>query len=73
MCGAIDGSHIPILAPQEYHTEYFNRKGWYSIVLQAVVDGKGLFWNVFAGYPAVCMMPGFCVCLLYGSWLKEES
>ncbi len=48
MCGAIDGSHIPILAPQEYHTEYFNRKGWYSIVLQAVVDGKGLFWNVFA-------------------------
>ncbi|XP_016418989.1 putative nuclease HARBI1 [Sinocyclocheilus rhinocerous] len=49
--GAIDGSHIPILAPQEYHTEYFNRKRWYSIVLQAVVDAKGLFWNVFAGLP----------------------
>uniref|UniRef100_A0A672R782 DDE Tnp4 domain-containing protein n=1 Tax=Sinocyclocheilus grahami TaxID=75366 RepID=A0A672R782_SINGR len=46
--GAINGSHIPILAPQEFHREYFNRKGWYSIVLQAVVDGKGLFWNVFA-------------------------
>ncbi len=49
--GALDGSHIPILAPQEYHTEYYNRKGWYSVVLQAVVDGKGLFWNVFAGLP----------------------
>ncbi|XP_073689375.1 uncharacterized protein [Garra rufa] len=49
--GAIDGSHIPILAPQEYHCDYFNRKGWHSIILQGVVDGKGLFWNVFAGLP----------------------
>lgn len=49
--GAIDGSHIPIMAPREYHTEFFNRKGWYSIVLQAVVDGRGLFWNIFVGKP----------------------
>lgn len=48
---AIDGSHIPIIAPQEYHCDYFNRKGWHSIILQGVVDGKGLFWNVFAGLP----------------------
>ncbi|XP_077384014.1 uncharacterized protein LOC144022774 isoform X2 [Festucalex cinctus] len=47
--GAIDGSHIPIIRPEEYHTEYFNRKGWHSIILQAVVDAKGLFWNVFVG------------------------
>ncbi|XP_077340561.1 uncharacterized protein LOC143984121 [Lithobates pipiens] len=38
--GAIDGSHIPIIAPQEYHTNYFNRKDWHSIILQGVVDGK---------------------------------
>ncbi|XP_077057586.1 uncharacterized protein LOC143710531 [Siphateles boraxobius] len=49
--GAIDGSHIPILAPQEYHCDYFNRKGLHSIVLQGVADGKGLFWNVYAGLP----------------------
>ncbi|KAM9364221.1 uncharacterized protein KZ484_010498 isoform 2-T4 [Pholidichthys leucotaenia] len=49
--GAIDGSHIPIIAPEECHTDYFNRKGWHSIILQGVVDGKGLFWNVFAGLP----------------------
>ncbi|XP_070819612.1 uncharacterized protein [Chaetodon trifascialis] len=49
--GAIDGSHIPIIAPQEFHCDYFNRKGWHSIILQGVVDGKGLFWNVFAGMP----------------------
>ena len=49
--GAIDGLHIPILAPQEDHCGYFNHKGWHSIILQGVVDGKGLFWNVFAGLP----------------------
>ncbi|XP_029930108.1 protein ANTAGONIST OF LIKE HETEROCHROMATIN PROTEIN 1-like [Myripristis murdjan] len=49
--GAIDGSHIPIIAPQHYHTDYFNRKGWHSLILQGVVDGKGKFWNVFAGLP----------------------
>lgn len=47
--GAIDRSHIPIIAPQDYHCNYFNRNGWHSIILQGVVDGKGLFWNVFAG------------------------
>lgn len=49
--GAIDGSHIPIIAPQNYHTDDFNRKGWHSIILQGVVDGKGKFWNVFTGLP----------------------
>lgn len=58
---AIDGSHIPIVAPQEYHTEYFNRKGWYSIVFQAVVDGKVVYFGIFLpGYLAVCTMPGAC-------------
>ncbi|XP_073488862.1 uncharacterized protein [Aquarana catesbeiana] len=52
--GAIDGSHIQIIAPQEYHTDYFNRKGWHSIILQGVVDGKGLFWNVNGGLYPVC-------------------
>lgn len=47
--GAIDGSHIPIIAPRDYHCDYFNRKGWHSIILQGVVDGKGLFWNVYTG------------------------
>ncbi|XP_034019547.1 protein ANTAGONIST OF LIKE HETEROCHROMATIN PROTEIN 1-like [Thalassophryne amazonica] len=46
--GAIDGSHI---APQEYHCDYFNCKGWHSVILQGVVDGKRLFWNVFTGLP----------------------
>ena len=31
--GAIDGSHIPIKAPHLFSVDYFNRKGFYSIVL----------------------------------------
>lgn len=36
--GAIDGTHIPIIAPSESSSDFFNRKGFYSIVLQVVVD-----------------------------------
>lgn len=37
--GAIDSSHIPIIAPQE---DAAACKGWHSVVLQAVVDH--IFW-----------------------------
>lgn len=36
--GAIDGTHIKIIAPNEHHADYFNRKGCHSVILQAVVD-----------------------------------
>ena len=49
--GAIDGSHIPIVAPKEFPADYHNRKGWHSIVLQAVVDHECRFWNVNVGWP----------------------
>ena len=49
--GAIDGSHIPILAPQNFHTDYFNRKGWHSIILQGVVDGNYRFTDITVGWP----------------------
>ncbi|XP_027011351.2 protein ANTAGONIST OF LIKE HETEROCHROMATIN PROTEIN 1 [Tachysurus fulvidraco] len=49
--GAIDGTHIPIIAPEDRPQDYYNRKGWHSVVLQAVVDGKGLLWDVCVGYP----------------------
>ena len=49
--GAIDGSHIPVRAPLLNHTDYYNRKGWYSILVQAVVDHRYLFRNVNVGWP----------------------
>ena len=46
--GAIDGSVRP---PALNHTDYYNRKGWYSVILQAVVDDKYLFRDVMVGWP----------------------
>lgn len=39
--GCIDGSHIPIIAPEEGRKDFVNRKGWSSLVLQGVVDDSG--------------------------------
>lgn len=47
--GAIGSYHVRIVAPQHSHTDYCNREGLRSIILQGVVDGRGKFWNVFAG------------------------
>ncbi|XP_073202188.1 uncharacterized protein [Lepidochelys kempii] len=49
--GAIDGTHIPILAPEHQAAKYINRKGYFSIVLQALVDHKGHFTNINVGWP----------------------
>ncbi|XP_065893423.1 uncharacterized protein [Dysidea avara] len=49
--GAIDSTHIPVRAPAMSHTDYYNRKGWYSIIVQGVVDHNYLFRNVYCGWP----------------------
>ena len=49
--GSIDGSHIPVTPPAMNHTDYYNRKGWYSMLVQAVVDHNYLFHNHNVGWP----------------------
>ena len=46
--GAIDGSHIPINPPADGKHDFICRKGYPSIVLQAVVDGHCMFRDVYA-------------------------
>ena len=47
MCaGAVDGTHIPVLAPSQSHIDYVNRKGQHSIVMQAIVDCYYLFRDI---------------------------
>ncbi|GAQ93411.1 hypothetical protein KFL_015080010 [Klebsormidium nitens] len=48
--GAIDGSHIPIIAPREWPADYYNRKGYHSILLQGIVDFNSCFWNYDIGW-----------------------
>uniref|UniRef100_A0AAQ5Y718 DDE Tnp4 domain-containing protein n=1 Tax=Amphiprion ocellaris TaxID=80972 RepID=A0AAQ5Y718_AMPOC len=47
--GAIGGTHIPIAPPRDNPEHYLNRRGWHSVILQAVVDhdvrqGNNIFW-----------------------------
>jgi len=49
--GAIDGSHIAINCPDENACDYVNRKGFHSVVLQAVCDSDLYFTDVYVGWP----------------------
>ncbi|CAM5147600.1 unnamed protein product [Eretmochelys imbricata] len=49
--GATDRTHIPILGPDHQGSQYINRKGYFSMVLQALVDHKGRFININMGWP----------------------
>ena len=49
--GAIDGSHIPIIRPDESASDYYNRKGYYSIIMQGLVDFRGIFMDMYIGCP----------------------
>jgi len=49
--GAIDGTHIPIVSTDQCSADYYNRKGWHSIILQGTVDNKGLFIDIYVGWP----------------------
>ena len=49
--GAINGCHILIAAPVGSHTDYYNSKGWYSMILQGVVDADYCFSDLCIGWP----------------------
>ena len=50
MVGAVDGSHIPIVAPRLHAPNYYNRKGFHLIILQSVVSARCLFWDFDIGW-----------------------
>lgn len=47
----IDGTHISITKPAERGIDYYNRKDYYLVVLQAVVMEHLRFIGAFAGFP----------------------
>ncbi|XP_042268951.1 uncharacterized protein [Thunnus thynnus] len=49
--GAIGGTHIPIAPPRDNPDHYINKRGWHSVILQAVVDHNVCFTDVYAGWP----------------------
>ncbi|XP_071577572.1 uncharacterized protein [Temnothorax nylanderi] len=49
--GAIDGTHIAIRQPVDHPRDYCNRKRFFSIVLQGVVDADMKFTNIYCREP----------------------
>lgn len=48
--GALDGSHIRIRKPAERSNDYFNRKGYDSVILQAVCREDKRFSDIYCGW-----------------------
>jgi hypothetical protein len=50
--GALDCTHVRIPAPiGEIKYDYFNRKAYYSIAMQVVVDSSAKFIDIHIGEP----------------------
>ena len=48
--GAVDGLHIPIVSPRLHAADYYNRKGFHSVLLQGIVSSKCFFWDFDIGW-----------------------
>ena len=55
----VQGQLMVAISQVDYHSDYYNCKGWYSMIVQAVADHKYRFLDVYTGWPgtvAACMM-----------------
>ena len=51
VAGAIDGTHIKIIAPRENALDHFSRCQQHDFIIQPVVDGEGKFIDAVCGFP----------------------
>lgn len=77
-CGAMDVTHIVMDKPAfESAVDWYDRNSNYSMSLQAVVDAKMRFLDVFAGWPGsandarVLRNSSFFRCVLRGTYLAS--
>ena len=49
---ALDGCHVPIIAPLQSPEDYVKRKGFHAVTLQGLVDSNYRFVDICVGWPA---------------------
>lgn len=49
--GFVDGSHIPIKAPEECPENYINRKHFHTVNFTVICDHELRFLDCYAGWP----------------------
>ncbi|KAH7955329.1 hypothetical protein HPB52_000289 [Rhipicephalus sanguineus] len=52
--GALDCCHFPVSPPKKYASDYYNYKGWYSVILLALADHRYRFRYTNVGSPGRC-------------------
>lgn len=52
--GAIDGTSIDVIVPEEHRIDYFTRKYKTSVNLTAVCDANKRYWYIIVGYSGRC-------------------
>ena len=52
---------MPVCVPLLNHTDYYNRKGWYLVIVQAVVDHWYRFIDILAGLAVFMMREFSCI------------
>ena len=66
-CGALDGKHIGLKCPDKSGSQYYNYKGFYSVVLMTLVDANYMFIWADVGSPGSASDAH----IYYSSELKE--
>ena len=64
-------SHIPIVSPLDCQVDYYNQKGFHSIILQAIVDYGYRFWSINVGWPG--RVHDACVFTNSASFEKDQA
>ena len=70
--GSIDGCHFEIPAHEENSADYFYRKQFYSLVLQALMRTK-MFCTLLWASQAACMAAVFSGALMFTTYLKMDK
>ncbi|KAL3054476.1 hypothetical protein OYC64_017419 [Pagothenia borchgrevinki] len=72
-CGALDGKHVVLKAPENTGSQFFNYKGTLSLVLLAVVDAERCFRVIDVGGYGRTSDGGILANYAFGQALKSGS